>query len=148
MFYLNQKQLASIIAVEAVMLTTSTVRLFDLCLKLMFHYYARLGHLGIWLHSCCIDGSGSLKAIREWNQRQLLLHSRTCLELRKSIRKEVPIRVEVITTAEAERNSTPSGDDDDDVQRLNIVQAVYKQVAAAGFLGRTLFELQVGCHKL
>jgi len=60
------------------------------------------------------------------------------------IRKEVPSCVDVISEVATESGQTSSGDDDiSDVQCVNIVQVVYNEVAAAGFLGKTLLELQV-----
>jgi len=54
--------------------------------------------------------------------------------IRKLIRQEVPDSVNVVTS-----ELCPTSD----TQQLNTVLRVYNDVAAAGFLGRTLFELQV-----
>jgi len=83
-----------------------------------------------------------LRTICRWNEHQLLLHPRTCLEIKKLIRKEIDDRVDVVT------ESCRTSFDDANVQasqHLNMVQIIYSEVADAGFLGKTLFELQV-CH--
>ena len=85
---------------------------------------------------------------RQWNQRHLLLHPRTCLEIRKLIRKEVPSRVDVIMSAATESCQTTSGDGDVPADHhSDIVQSIYNEVSAGGFLGKSLFELQV-CYCL
>ena len=60
------------------------------------------------------------------------------------IRKEVPDHVDVITSASTEscRRSVGYGDTRV-VQHVTILQMIYNAVAEAGFLGQTLFELQV-----
>lgn len=91
-----------------------------------------------------VNYSGMLKTIRQWNRRQLLLHPRTCLEIRKLIRKEVPNQVDVITSASIESCHCSGGYDDTQViQHVSILQMIYNAVTEAGFLGKTLFELQV-----
>ena len=88
--------------------------------------------------------SAMLRRICHWNQRQLLLHPRTCLEIRKLIRKEVPDEVDVIPVRASESCHTCNGERDQPaVQHRNTVQMVYSEVSDAGFLGRTLAELQV-----
>jgi len=84
--------------------------------------------------------SDVLKTICQWNQRQLLLHPRTCLEIRKLIRKEVVGHVDVITES---CHDSVSDVDAQARQHFNTVHVIYSEVAAAGFLGRTLIELQV-----
>ena len=91
---------------------------------------------------CSAPRSEVLKTICRWNHQRLLLHPRTCLEIRKSIRKEVVDDVSVTT------ESCHMSDVDEDAQtgqRVNTVQIIYNEVADAGFLGKTLFELQVCC---
>jgi len=98
---------------------------------------------------CIVDFTEILKTIRQWNQQQLLLHPRTCLEILKLIRKEVLGHVDVITSRATESCQTSAVDGDvPAVRQLNIVQDVYNEVAAAGFLGKTLFELQVCCTSI
>jgi len=94
-----------------------------------------------------VDFTGILRNICQWNQRQLLLHPRTCLEIRKLIRREVPSHVDVITAAATESCKITSDDGDTPAgQHSDIMQRVYNEVSAGGFLGKSLFELQVCCH--
>jgi len=70
------------------------------------------------------------------------------MEIRKLIRKEIPDNVDVITAARAEScHTSGEGHDMRDVQHFNTLQIVYNAVAGAGFLGKTLSELQV-CYRI
>jgi len=89
------------------------------------------------------SASEILKTICHWNWHGLFLHPRTCLEIRKLIRREVDDHVDVITVG------CRASDRDEDTQstgrQLSTVQIIYSEVADAGFLGKTLLELQVCC---
>lgn len=84
---------------------------------------------------------GKLKTILHWNQHQLLLHPRTCLEIRKLIRQEVPDHVDVIMAPPTE--SSTGIHNVQVVQHFRALLMVYNAVTAAGYLGKTLFDLQV-----